>query len=252
MELKFRDLLPDEIELRVGSTNDSGFQLLLYKNARVDMALLDEVVGVGNWQREHIILGNDIYCRLGIWNKELNQWIWKTDAGSSGTIEEEKSKASDSFKRAATNFGLGRCLYTAPFVWIVTKDKNGKLTGEDKKTCRYSVKVIAYTNHKISQLVIINDKTKQVVFSYGYKENNSQNADLTPKTTETQPTPTIEEPKGSIATEDLAKIRQMISLYQRDESRTKFFAYVEKTYNVKFLEELSLSQGKEIVKMLEK
>lgn len=252
MELKFRDLLADEIELRVGSTNDSGFQLLLYKNARVDMALLDEVVGVGNWQREHIILGNDIYCRLGIWNKELNQWVWKTDAGSSGTIEEEKSKASDSFKRAATNFGLGRCLYTAPFVWIATKDKNGKLTGEDKKTCRYSVKVIAYTNHKISQLVIINDKTKQVVFSYGYKENNSQNADLTPKTTDTQPTPTVEEPKGSIATEDLAKIRQMISLYQRDESRTKFFAYVEKTYNVKFLEELSLSQGKEIVKMLEK
>ena len=252
MELKFRDLLPDEIELRVGSTNDSGFQLLLYKNARVDMALLDEVVGVGNWQREHIILGNDIYCRLGIWNKELNQWIWKTDAGASGSIEEEKSKASDSFKRAATNFGLGRCLYTAPFVWIVTKDKNGKLTGEDKKTCRYSVKVIAYTNHKISQLVIINDKTKQVVFSYGYKESNSQNADLTPKTTETQLAPTVEEPKGSIASEDLAKIRQIISLYQRDESRTKFFAYVEKTYNVKILEELTLSQGKEIVKMLEK
>ena len=252
MELKFRDLLPDEIELRVGSTNDSGFQLLLYKNARVDMALLDEVVGVGNWQREHIILGNDIYCRLGIWNKELNQWIWKTDAGASGSIEEEKSKASDSFKRAATNFGLGRCLYTAPFVWIVTKDKNGKLTGEDKKTCRYSVKVIAYTNHKISQLVIINDKTKQVVFSYGYKENNSQNADLTPKTTETQPTPAVEEPKGSIATEDLAKIRQIISLYNREESRTKFFAYVENTYKVKYLEELSLSQGKEIVKMLEK
>lgn len=252
MELQFRDLLADEIELRVGSTNDSGFQLLLYKNARVDMALLDEVVGVGNWQREHIILGNDIYCRLGIWNEELKQWVWKTDAGSSGSIEEEKSKASDSFKRAATNFGLGRCLYTAPFVWINTKDKNGKPTGEDKKTCRYSVKVIAYTNHKISQLVIINDKTKQVVFSYGYKENNSQNADLTPKTTETQPTPTVEEPKGSIATEDLAKIRQIISLYNREESRTKFFAYVEKTYSVKCLEELTLSQGKEIVKMLEK
>lgn len=252
MELQFRDLLADEIELRVGSTNDSGFQLLLYKNARVDMALLDEVVGVGNWQREHIILGNDIYCRLGIWNKELNQWIWKTDAGASGTIEEEKSKASDSFKRAATNFGLGRCLYTAPFVWITTKDKNGKPTGEDKRTCRYSVKVIAYKNHKISQLVIINDKTKQVVFSYGYKENNSQNADLTPKTTDTQPSEQTQEQKGSIAAEDLAKIRQMISLYQRDESRTKFFAYVEKTYNVKYLEELTLSQGKEIIKMLEK
>ena len=245
MELQFRDLLADEIELRVGSTNDSGFQLLLYKNARVDMALLDEVVGVGNWQREHIILGNDIYCRLGIWNKELNQWVWKTDAGSSGTIEEEKSKASDSFKRAATNFGLGRCLYTAPFVWINTKDKNGKLTGEDKKTCRYSVKIIAYTNHKITRLVIINDKTKDVVFTYGVKgEQDTQPKQEEPKIAQTN------EPKGSVDPQDLKTIREIIALYTRDESRTKFFKYVEDTYNVKFLEELTLSQGKEIIKVL--
>lgn len=250
-ELKFRDLTADEIELRVGSTNDSGFQLLLYKNARVDMALLDEVVGVGNWQREHIILGNDIYCRLGIWNEELNQWVWKTDAGASGTIEEEKSKASDSFKRAATNFGLGRCLYTAPFVWIVVKDKDGKLTGENKKE-RYSVKVIEYKDHKISKLVIINEKSKQVVYSYGFTENKSQKTDNAPKTTETKPTEQVEEQKGSIDPDDLARIREIIGLYNRDESRTKFFVYVETTYKVKCLEELTLSQGKEILKILEK
>lgn len=248
MELQFRDLLADEIELRVGSTNDSGFQLLLYKNARVDMALLDEVVGVGNWQREHIILGNDIYCRLGIWNKELNQWVWKTDAGSSGTIEEEKSKASDSFKRAATNFGLGRCLYTAPFVWINTKDKNGKLTGEDKKTCRYSVKIIAYTNHKISRLVIINDKTKDVVYTYGVKgeEQEPQPKQEEPKVAQAN------EEKGSIDPNDLQEIRQIIGTYTRDESRTKFFKYVEDNYGAKILEHLTLSQGKAILKVLKK
>lgn len=251
-ELNFRDLFADEIECRVGVVRDNGFTLLLYKNARVDMALLDEVVGVGNWQREHIILGNDIYCRLGIWNEELKQWVWKTDAGSSGTIEEEKSKASDSFKRAAINFGLGRCLYSAPFIYVYTKTKDGKLTGENPKTSRYSVKVIEYKDYKISRIAIINNETKQVVYSYGYKENKSQNADLPPKTTETQPSETPKEEKGTIASEDLSKIRQIISLYNREESRTKFFQYVEKTYNVRFLEELSLSQGKEVLKVLEK
>lgn len=263
MELQFRDLLADEIELRVGSTNDSGFQLLLYKNARVDMALLDEVVGIGNWQREHIILGNDIYCRLGVWNKELNQWVWKTDAGSSGSIEEEKSKASDSFKRAATNFGLGRCLYTAPFVWINTKDKNGKPTGEDKKTCRYSVKTIEYKNHKISQLVIINDKTKQIVFSYGSKEKVAQNADLTPKNT------TIEEPKpftkedeqligkfqgfntqaNTIDLHDRTVIESYLNTCEK-ESQDKFYDYIAKHYGTMVVSKLSELQGKELVSML--
>ena len=67
MKLEFRTLKPSEIEVRVGS----GGTLLLYKDARVDMALLDEVVGVGNWQREHKILGDDIYCKVSIYNKEL-------------------------------------------------------------------------------------------------------------------------------------------------------------------------------------
>lgn len=249
MELKFRDLLADEIECRVGSTNENGFQLLLYKNARIDMALLDEVVGVGNWQREHIILGNDIYCRLGIWNKELNQWVWKTDAGSSGTIEEEKSKASDSFKRAATNFGLGRCLYSAPFIWIVVKDKQGNLTGESKKE-HYSVKVIGYKDHKITQLVIINDKTKQVVYSYGYKENVAQNGDLTPKTTENKPNSQPQEPKGSIDNHDLDIILSYLNMY-KEESKNKFYALIERNYGTDNVRELTYTQGQKVRAWLE-
>ena len=248
MELNFRDLLADEIELRVGSTNDSGFQLLLYKNARVDMALLDEVVGVGNWQREHIILGNDIYCRLGIWNKELNQWVWKTDAGASGSIEEEKSKASDSFKRAATNFGLGRCLYTAPFVWIATKDKSGKPTSEDKKQ-RYSVKVIEYKNHKISKLAIINEKTKQVVYSYGYKENVAQNGEKEPLLVSEPQVLQPQEQKGSITTHDKTLIQSYLENLST-ESQQKFFNWLDKYFQTMSVDNLTTSQGKAVIKKL--
>lgn len=252
--LDFRPLNANEIECRVGNVskdkdgNIKGFYLLLYKNARVDQCILDETVGQFNWKCNYYQVKQTMVCSVAIWNEERKEWVSKDNGGDDDfNAEQVKAELSDSFKRACFNWGIGRELYYSPKIWVnADKDNDPKLT-------HYSVKVIEYDNNKrITRLAIINDKTKQVVFSYGYKENNSQNADLTPKTTETQPTPTVEEPKGSIATEDLAKIRQMISLYQRDESRTKFFAYVEKTYNVKYLEELTLSQGKEIVKMLEK
>ena len=252
--LVFRPLNANEIECRVGNVskdkdgNIKGFYLLLYKNARVDQCILDETVGQFNWKCNYYQVKQTMVCSVAIWNESRNEWVSKDNGGDDDfNAEQVKAELSDSFKRACFNWGIGRELYYSPKIWV-NADKDN-----DPKFTHYSVKVIEYDkNKRITRLAITNDKTKQVVFSYGYKENNSQNADLTPKTTEPQPTPTVEETKGSIATEDLAKIRQIISLYQRDESRTKFFAYVEKTYNVKFLEELSLSQGKEIVKMLEK
>ena len=164
MELKFRTLKPSEIEVRVGS----GGTLLLYKDARVDMALLDEVVGVGNWQREHKILGDDIYCKVSIFNKELNCWVGVEDAGSSGNIEIEKTKASDSFKRACVNLGIGRELYTAPKIKIPDQFKNSQY---------FDVKTIEYNeNREISKLVITTNFGKDVVFSYPKSANYSQTA----------------------------------------------------------------------------
>lgn len=171
MELKFRTLKANEIEVRVGS----GGTLLLYKDARCDMALLDEVVGVGNWQREHKILGEDIYCKVGIFNKELNCWIWVEDAGSSGNIEIEKTKASDSFKRACVNLGIGRELYTAPKIKIPDRFKNTQF---------FEVKEIEYnTNREITTLVITTDfgKTKVYEFRNGRKVN--LDIDTNPTTT---------------------------------------------------------------------
>lgn len=242
MELKFRDLTEDEIELRVGSTNDSGFQLLLYKNARIDMQLLDEVVGVGNWQREHYILGNDIYCKVGIYNQELKQWVWRADAGSSGTIEEEKSKASDSFKRACVNFGLGRCLYSAPFVWIVSKDKDGVMTGETKKE-RYYVDEIGYTDHKITKLVIKNEKTKKVVFSMGSNQKVAQ----TSEKPQANANSNLNTSKGSISSKHKALIQAKL-LTLSEEKRKAFYDKLDKQYHTMNIEMLSEQQGEQLCK----
>lgn len=242
MELKFRDLTEDEIELRVGSTNDSGFQLLLYKNARIDMQLLDEVVGVGNWQREHYILGKDIYCKVGIYNQELKQWVWRADAGSSGSVEEEKSKASDSFKRACVNFGLGRCLYSAPFVWIVSKDKDGVMTGETKKE-RYYVDEIGYTDHKITKLVIKNEKTKKVVFSMGSNQKVAQ----TSEKPQANANSNLNTSKGSISSKHKALIQAKL-LTLSEEKRKEFYDKLDKQYNTMNVEMLSEQQGEQLCK----
>lgn len=127
--MKFRPLKPDEIDVRVGGIYEKGMTLLLYKNARVDMQILDETVGEMNWMRDHKEVKGNLYCGIGIWDEQKNQWVWKWDCGTESFTEKEKGEASDSFKRAGFNVGIGRELYTVPFIWlpVATKPKaNGK------------------------------------------------------------------------------------------------------------------------------
>ena len=173
--MKFRPLREDEIECRISQINKDGkgLSLLLYKNARCDMNVLDETVGSFNWQRNHAEHKGNAYCSIGI-NANYNDadkepvWIWKEDCGSESYTEKEKGEASDSFKRAGFNWGIGRELYTAPFIWVKAencniKECNGKLICSD----RFYVKHIKIENGKITQLVIFNDKKKCDCFSFG-------------------------------------------------------------------------------------
>lgn len=123
-KLEFPLLKAEQIEVRVASVKPSGCSLLLYKDARTDMDILDEVVGALNWRREHS--RDNANCTISIWCEEKNQWIGKEDTGTVSNAEAEKGLASDSFKRAAFNWGIGRELYTAPFIWV-SKD-NVRLT----------------------------------------------------------------------------------------------------------------------------
>ena len=170
--VQFRDLKANEIDCRVSTFNESYLTILLYKDARVDQSILDETVKPENWQRDHKELKNNIYCGISIWDNEKQQWITKWDCGKESFTEAEKGEASDSFKRAGFNWGIGRELYTAPTIYIPYKDKEGKenyeiKTKNNKKTTytKFYVEAIEITNKEITGLAIKNNKNKRV-FSY--------------------------------------------------------------------------------------
>ena len=111
--MEFRKLRADEIDCRVNTINEKGLSLLLYKDARCDMNILDETVGCMNWKRSHT--RDNANCIVSIYNKEIGEWVSKEDTGTESYTEKEKGLASDSFKRACFNWGIGRELYTSPF-----------------------------------------------------------------------------------------------------------------------------------------
>lgn len=136
-EKEIRTLRAEEIECRIGTISEKGVSLLLYKDARADMKILDEVFGPFGWKRSHQEIDGNLYCTVEIWDEEKKQWIQKQDVGTTSFSEREKGQASDSFKRACVSVGIGRELYTAPFIWISAKKcilqkKGEKLYCNDK------------------------------------------------------------------------------------------------------------------------
>lgn len=176
---KPRLLKAEEIEVRIGTINEKGATLLLYKNSRTDMDILDEWVGWDCWQRDHKELKGNIYAGVSIWDDTKSQWVTKWDAGSESQTEAVKGEASDSFKRACVNWGIGRELYTAPFTWIssdkYTPYKNPK-TGKLATYDRFKVDEIDYTDGVITKLVISNTKSNTVVFSIGSTKHPAKTA----------------------------------------------------------------------------
>jgi hypothetical protein len=120
METKINTPLAiNEIDFRVQSINKGGYATILaYKDARVDMNRLDAVYGVGFWQKKYDVINDNLFCSVGIWNKELSQWVWVQDVGTESNTEKEKGQASDAFKRACFNLGIGRELYDYPIIQI--------------------------------------------------------------------------------------------------------------------------------------
>lgn len=169
--LIFRDLEADEIECRVATVNEKGLSLLLYKDARCDMNILDETVGSYNWKRSHS--RDNANCVVEIWDSEKCQWIGKEDTGTESNTEAQKGLASDSFKRACFNWGIGRELYTAPFIWIGADKVNLKQRNDGKYMTydKFKVQAISIKDKRIAGLAIYNTTTKQVVYTYGKVSN---------------------------------------------------------------------------------
>lgn len=175
--MRFRELRAEEIECRVGTVGKSGngLSLLLYKTSRVDADILDETVGPENWQCEFYEQKGTLFCKVGIRverSEQFDEWVWKDDAGSPSNMEAQKGEASDAFKRASFKWGIGRELYTAPFIWVKA-DRCGIVPQGNKFTCydRFKVARIRIEEdetgrRRITGIRIVNEKTGQIAFSW--------------------------------------------------------------------------------------
>ena len=174
--MRIRTLKSSEIECRVQQVKSNGCVLLLYKDARCDMRILDEVFGIDGWEREHQVVNGNLYCTVRIWSEKRQQWISKQDVGTESNTEKQKGEASDSFKRACFNIGIGRELYSAPFIWInldktELKDNNGRYSLDYK--VKFEVKEIEYNeDREISKLIIVDQNGKE---RFKYNTSNKTN-----------------------------------------------------------------------------
>ena len=253
MELKFRTLRADEIECRVGSTNKekTGFSLLLYKTARTDAEILDETVGAWNWQKKFYQVKNTMVCSVGIYNENRKEWIWKDDGGDDQTETEQiKAELSDSFKRASggSSWGIGRELYYAPFIWVKVTENN------NFKGCSYSVKEIGYNaKREITQLTIINDETKEIVYSYPKNAKVSQNVPKEPKTSVNNLIDNSLQHEDTITQEDLNTIEAYLLTIKGNDMKTHAFnEYLINTFNVYSAKNLNFADGRKVAEFCRK
>lgn len=217
-ELKFRKLYAHEVDVRTQSVvygnkktkeNPKGAILLLYKDARCDMNILDETVGVFNWKREHS--RDNANCVVSLWDSSKGQWISKEDTGKESNQDAEKGLASDSFKRACVNWGIGRELYTSPFIWVGV-DKVDSL-----EFAKYKCDEIGYNEiGDINLLVISDQKTGNVVYSFGKTKAKVQSDKTPPKTTKTTPktAPKAEAPVEEVKTASQTPIGEQATAHQ--------------------------------------
>lgn len=187
-ELIFRDLRSDEIDVRIAQITEKGVSLLLYKDARCDMNILDETVGAFNWQRSHT--RENANCVVSIWDDSKSVWVSKEDTGTESNTEKEKGLASDSFKRACFNWGIGRELYTAPFIWIGAENCKIVKRNDGKSVCydKFYVQEIKIKDKKIVSLSIANN-TGKVVFSTNKPKKETKKAEPEPAKPEPVPVP---------------------------------------------------------------
>lgn len=246
-EITFRPLEASDVEVRVAQVNENGCSLLLYKDARCDMRLLDDAVGAENWECKYSKLDDTLYCRVGIYSVKRGETVWKEDCGTESNMEAKKGEASDAFKRACFKWGIGRELYTAPFVWVpngfcnIANGKNGKLVCYD----RFSVVSMAVEDGCITELTVRNDKTGCIVFPPDSRTNQPQSGKPAHKTHQGAATGETKPPKddGDKKREAWHQIgelkKQAIALGIKEEGITSWIAA---SYKNKDMKEVNLTE----------
>lgn len=223
-ELVFPTLRPEEIEVKVKQISEKGAVLLLYKNARVDMNLLDKVAGPFNWSCSYRDIKGVLYCEISIFDEERNIWVSKEDCGIESRPDEEgnekKGEASDSFKRAGFRWNISRELYTAPFIFakVETTQRNGKWALA--KFMTFSVSSIDYDEERNIKGLTIVDNDGNVVFS-------------TKAPSKAPSKRTEKKPLGESSIDRLVKIDKITTFYHSLESdkKEKFNEWFKNRYN---------------------
>lgn len=231
--MEFRTLRADEIDCRIAQIASNYCTLLLYKDARVDMNILDETVGSMNWQKRYV--RDNANCIVGIWDSEKNQWIEKEDTGTESFSEAEKGLASDSFKRACFNWGIGRELYTAPSIFIFPRKDNNEEESKEffEKNGKYTTKTKFYVDY-------INYDEKKNITDLIIRDHkgNSRFEKLTKE-------------KEKEINNEFMKIRKLIQDNEDKDSkfdREQFYKYFEVSSD----NQLNMKQRKEAIELLEK
>lgn len=203
---KFRALRADEVECRVSQIDKKDgnwLSLLLYKDARCDQNILDETVGPMNWQRHHS--RENANCVVSIWDNEKGIWVEKEDTGTESNTEAAKGLASDSFKRACFNWGIGRELYTAPTIFIRRITDSGQVNydvkqvnGKIQPKADFYVADMEVQNGRITYLRLKNRKqSNKVVFTWGKPGTNLDQQELPlPEPEPAPPAPAAQQDTG--------------------------------------------------------
>ena len=237
-ELRVRTLKAEEIETRVQQCKEKGCVLLLYKDSRADMTILDDTFGIMGWKREHT--RDNKNCIVSVWSTELNQWVSKEDTGTESNTEQQKGLASDSFKRACVNWGIGRELYSSPFTWISLNANEVKKNGNKYQLnfgVEFHVDTIEYDDSRKISKLIIKDKNGKVRFTMGGSQ---------PK-----PKPTPKEPNSAekASESQIGMIKKLFK--EKNVSTTAQTTVLKNTYKVDKVEDLSKTDASKIIKNLQ-
>lgn len=236
-----RTLRADEIETRVQQVKQKGCVLLLYKDSRADMKILDETFGILGWQRHHT--RDNKNCIISVWDEEKKQWIEKEDTGTESNTEQAKGLASDSFKRAGVNFGIGRELYSCPFIWINLDSSEVKQNG-NKYQLNYGVEfyvdTIEYDSERVITKLVVKDKNNKI--RYTYNQNKQQN---TPVPTETKKEDPITENQAKTLRAELNK-----KIKSGEMTTDSVKSDLKKHYGVDNVDKLTKKQASEAIKRI--
>lgn len=251
MEKKIRCLKPEEIEIRVQQVTEKGAQLLLYKDSRCDKRILDETFGIFGWKDRYEEIKGNLFCTISIYDDEKQQWIDKCDCGTESFSEKEKGEASDAFKRAGFNVGIGRELYTRIFYFASVPTKKNDKDKYDlaNKYEKFTVAEIS-TNEETEKIekIKIADSKGNIVFSYGYSKTATK--------TETKK---VDKPVEMIDANQIKVIHTLFTKIEKSESQVfknftndKAKENVYNQYKVKSSKELTKENANKMIDLLKK